>query len=335
MQRRRLVLLSAACLAATLTAGLSTAGAQGKYPDRPIKVLIPYGPGGATDIVARMVGEEFQKVTGQPFVVINKPGAFGMLAIDEMAKSDPDGYTLMVGNVSSNAITPILYAKKMSADYKTTVKAVTNLIDVPAFLLVTTANDFPAKTVPELIAYAKANPGKFRYGTVGVGSYPHYDMAYFAKRAGDLDMVGLPNKNGAPGVVQDMLRGDAQGAFLNVASTAGMVQAGKLRALAIANRARLPDYPDVPTMQEVGLPDVGTVAWNALFAPAATPQPVLQALFAAVQKTLQSPDLIAKLHKQNFNIVPSQSLATADAWLAEEIKHWQTITTSVTIEVPQ
>ena len=132
-----------------------------------------------------------------------------------------------------------------------------------------------------------------------------------------------------------MLRGDAQGAFLNVASTAGMVQAGKLRALAIANRARLPEYPDVPTMQEVGLPDVGTVAWNALFAPAATPQPVLQALFAAVQKTLQSPDLIAKLHKQNFNIVPSQSLAAADAWLAEEIKHWQTITTSVTIEVPQ
>ena len=335
MQRRRLVLLSAACLAATLTAGLSTAGAQGKYPDRPIKVLIPYGPGGATDIVARMVGEEFQKVTGQPFVVINKPGAFGMLAIDEMVKSDPDGYTLMVGSVSTNAITPILYAKKMSADYKTTVKAVTNLIDVPAFLLVTTANDFPAKTVAELIAYAKANPGKFRYGTVGVGSYPHYDMAYFAKRAGNLDMVGLPNKNGAPGVVQDMLRGDAQGAFLNVASTAGMVQAGKLRALAIANRTRLPDYPDVPTMTEVGLPDVGTVAWNALFAPAATPQPVLQALFAAVQKTLQSPDLIAKLHKQNFNIVPSQSLAAADAWLAEEIKHWQTITTSVTIEVPQ
>ena len=335
MQRRRLVLLSAACLAATLTTGLSTASAQGKYPDRPIKVLIPYGPGGATDIVARMVGDEFQKITGQPFVVINKPGAFGMLAIDEMVKSDPDGYTLMVGNVSTNAITPILYAKKMSADYKTTVKAVTNLIDVPAFLLVTTANDFPAKTVAELIAYAKANPGKFRYGTVGVGSYPHYDMAYFAKRAGDLDMAGLPNKNGAPGVVQDMLRGDAQGAFLNVASTAGMVQAGKLRALAIANRARLPEYPDVPTMQEVGLPDVGTVAWNALFAPAATPQPVLQALFAAVQKTLQSPDLIAKLHKQNFNIVPSQSLAAADAWLAEEIKHWQTITTSVTIEVPQ
>lgn len=339
MRRRSRILLSAACLAVSLTAsfvaGLSAAAAQGNYPDRPVKILVPYGPGGATDIVARMVGDEFQKVTGQPFVVINKPGAFGMLAIDEMVKSPADGYTLMVGNVSTNAITPILYAKKMSADYQTTVTAVTNLVDIPAFLLVTAANDFPPKTVAELIAYAKANPGKFRYGTVGIGSYPHYDMAYFAKRAGDLNMVGLPNKNGAPGVIQDMLRGDAQGAFLNVASTAGMVQAGKLRALAVANRTRLAEYPDVPTMTEVGLPDVGTVAWNGLFAPAATPKPVLQALFDAVQKTLKSPELIAKLNKHNFNIVPSETPAAANLWLGAEIKHWQTITSSVTIEAPQ
>jgi tripartite-type tricarboxylate transporter receptor subunit TctC len=336
MRRFSVCLWSAACLAAAaFAAGISPAAAQGKYPDRPVKVLIPYGPGGATDIVARLVGEEFQKTTGQPFVVINKPGAFGLLAIDEMVKSPADGYTLMVGNVSTNAITPILYAKKMSGDYKSTVKAVTNLIDVPTFLLVTAANDFPIKTVPELINYAKANPGKFRYGTVGVGSYPHYDMAYFAKRAGDLNMVGLPNKNGAPGVIQDMLRGDAQGAFLNVASTAAMVEAGRIRALAVANRTRLADYPNVPTMQEVGLPDVGTVAWNALFAPAETPEPVLDALFSTIKKTLQSPDLIARLHKQNFNIVPSESLAAADAWLASELKHWENVTNLVAIEVPQ
>jgi tripartite-type tricarboxylate transporter receptor subunit TctC len=114
-----------------------------------------------------------------------------------------------------------------------------------------------------------------------------------------------------------------------------MVEAGKIRALAVANHTRLSDYPNVPTMKEVGLPDVGTVAWNAMFAPAATPKPVLEALFAAVQKTLQSPDLIAKLQKQNFNIVPSESLAAADTWLASEIKHWETITNQVTIEVPQ
>ena len=194
---------------------------------------------------------------------------------------------------------------------------------MPAFLLVTTANDFPPKTVAEFIDYAKKNPGKVNYGTVGIGSYPHYDMAYFAKRAGDLDMAGLPNKNGAAGVIQDMLRGDVQAAFLNVASTAGMVQAGKFRALAVVNRTRLAEYPDIPTMKEVGLPDVGTVAWNGLFAPAATPKPVLEALFAIVAKAMASPELIEKFKKQNFNIVPSKSLADAQTWLAGEMKHWE------------
>lgn len=331
MKRLSVILLTAACL----TLGMATASAQDKYPNRPVKVIVPYAPGGATDIVARLVGDAFQKVTGHGFVVLNKPGAFGLLAIDELVKSEPDGYTLMVGNVSTNAITPIIYAKKMNSDYQKTVVAVTNLIDVPAFLLVTTANDFPPKTVAELIAYAKKSPGKVNYGTVGVGSYPHYDMAYFAKRAGDLDMVGLPNKNGASGVIQDMLRGDVQAAFLNVASTAGQVQAGKFRPLAVVNRTRLADYPNVPTMKEAGFPDVGTVAWNGLFAPAATPKPVLEAIFKAVNQALQSPELIEKLKKQNFNIVPSKSVADAHAWLVGEMKHWQTITSAVKIDIAQ
>ena len=324
-----------ALLLATLALNVAAAVAQDKYPSRPVKVIVPYAPGGATDIVARIVGDEFQKITGQPFVVLNKPGAFGMLAIDEMAKAAPDGYTLMIGNVSTNAITPIIYAKKMNLDYGKSVVAVTNLVDVPAFLLVTTANDFPVKSVPELIAYARKNPGKVRYGTVGIGSYPHYDMAYFAKRAGDLDLVGLPNKNGAAGVIQDMLRGDVQAAFLNVASTAGQVQAGKFRPLAVVNSKRLPDYPDVPTMKEAGYADVGTVAWNGLFAPAATPKPVLEALHAIVLKALQSPELKEKFAKQKMNIAPTASLSEAQSWLAGEMKHWETITSAVKIEAPQ
>ena len=141
-----------------LAIGADATMAQDKYPSRPVKVIVPYAPGGATDIVARIVGDEFQKITGQGFVVLNKPGAFGMLAIDDMVKSAPDGYTLMIGNVSTNAITPIIYAKKMNPDYDKSVVAVTNLVDVPAFLLVGTANDFAVKSVPELIAYAKTEP---------------------------------------------------------------------------------------------------------------------------------------------------------------------------------
>jgi len=333
MKRLSLILLSAAWLSAFLAFSLAPASAQDKYPSRPVKVIVPYAPGGATDITARIVGDEFQKITGQGFVVINKPGANGLLAIDELIKSTPDGYTVMVGNVTTNTITPILYKSKMSFDYAKSVVAVSNLVDVPAFLLVTTANDFPVKTVKEFVDYAKKNPGKLNYGTVGTGSYPHYDMAYFAKKAGDLDLSALPNKNGASGVIQDLLRGDVQAAFLNTGSSAGMVQSGKFRPLAVVNHTRLADYPNVPTMKEAGYPDIGTIAWNGMFAPAGTPKPVLEALYAAVAKALATPEAQAKFQKQNYNIVPSKSLADAQQWLANELKQWQMITTAVKIEV--
>ena len=324
------ILLSAICL----VLGSMTALADDKYPSRPIKVIVPYAAGGATDIVARIVGEGVQKICGQGFVVLNKPGAYGLLAIDEMAKAEPDGYTLMLGNVTTNAITPILYAKKLTINYVKDVVAVTNLVDIPAFLMVTTANNFPPKTVPEFIAYAKQLPGEIHYGTVGVGSYPHYDMAFFAKRAGDLEMSALPNRNGAAGVIQDLLRGDSQAAFLNVASSASLVQAGKLRPLAVVNHTRLPEYPDIPTMQEVGFPDVGTIAWQGLFASAATPKPVLEALFQIVSNAMRQPETIENLHKQNFNVVVSKSLTEAQTWLGDEMKHWESITNTVKIEAP-
>lgn len=329
MQRLGAALLSVLLLACWV----QSAAAQEKYPNRPIKVIVPYAPGGATDIVARIIGDEVQRITGQGFVVINKPGANGILAIDELVKSPPDGYTLMLGNVSTNAITPIIYAGKMTIDYKKSIAAVTRLVDVPAFLLVTAANGFPPHSVNEFIDHAKAHPGTMHYGTVGVGSYPHYDMAYFLKRAGDLQVMSLPNKNGASGVVQDLLRGDAQAAFLNVASTGPQVQAGKLRALAVVNYTRLKEYPDIPTMQEVGFADVGTVAWQALFAPAGTPTPVLETLFHAVTMALEQPSTIDKFKQQYFNVVPNKSLVEAHRWLADEIAHWEKITGAVKIEV--
>src|SRR5262245_58339876 len=195
MKRSSLLLAAAACLAF----GAVVASAQDKYPSKPVKIVVPYAPGGATDIVARIVGEQMRASLGQSFVVENKPGAFSILAIEEMARARADGYTVQVGNVSTNAITPVIVPDKMKINYGRDVVAVTNLIDVPAFLVVTTTG-FSVNTVKELVAFAKANQGKVRYGTVGAGSYPHYDMAYFAKRAGDLDMIAIHNKAGAAGV---------------------------------------------------------------------------------------------------------------------------------------
>ena len=329
MKRLRLVVLIACGMAC---AGL-VAQAQDKFPSRPVKLLVPYGPGGATDIAARVLGENIRDIIGQAFYVENKPGGYGILAIEDMARSRPDGYTLMIGNVSTNAITPVLFKSKLKINYERDVVPVMRLVDVPAFLLVTTTN-FAPRTVPELIDTIKKNPGRVRYGTVGVGSYPDYDMALFAKRAGNLQLTGIPNRNGAPGVILDMVAGDTQTAFLNVASTAAMVKAGKLRPLAIVNHERLPEFPEVPTMREVGFPDVGTLAWQGMFAPAGTPKDILEQIHKASIAAMQTPAAKKVFGEQNFNIVPTATVEAAKPWLAQEIATWTKITQEIKIEIP-
>jgi tripartite-type tricarboxylate transporter receptor subunit TctC len=157
---------------------LSVSGAafaQDKYPSKPIKIIVPYAPGGATDITSRLFGEQFKAILGQQVVVENKPGAFGMLGVEEMARSKPDGYTLFVGNVSTNAITPVLFKSKFQINFEKDVVSVSRLAIYPSFLITTTAS-LDVKNVKELIEYAKKNPGKVRYTSAGVGSFPHFDM---------------------------------------------------------------------------------------------------------------------------------------------------------------
>ena len=332
MGRFRALLL---CVVGLALGGVVEAVAQSAaFPDRPIKILVPYAPGGATDIVARIIGEQMRPMLGQPVVVENKPGANGIIAVEEMARAKADGHTLLVGNVTTNAIAPVLYRKRYKINYETDVVPVQRLVDIPAFLLVTTTN-FTPTTVAELIDHAKKNTGKLRYGTVGAGSYPHYDMAYFAKRAGDFSMIAIHNKAGASGVINDMVTGDTQAAFLNVASTAAMVRAGKLRPLALVNHERLPEYPGVPTMKEVGYPDVGTLAWQALFAPAGTPKEVLEKLANAAVVAMETPAAQEIFKKQNFNVVPNKSLDDAKAWLAGEMATWKQIADEVKIETAE
>lgn len=309
------------------------ANAQDGYPSRVVKIIVPYAPGGATDIVARVLGEELHQSLGQPFVIENKPGAYGIIAIEAMSRSRPDGHTLMIGNVSTNAITPLLFRQKFSINYERDVVAVSRVVDVPAFVAAT-MTDFPPRTFAEFITYARANPGTVRYGTVGAGSYPHFDMALLAHKAG-LDMIHIPNKSGASGIINDMLRGDVQVSFINVASSGPMVQAGQLRPLAVVNDRRLPEYPDVPTMAEVGYPGVGTLAWNALFAPAGTPREVLEKIHRAVVAAAKTEAVIKAFEKQHFRLVPNASVDEANAWLAGEIASWRRINDEVKIEVAE
>src|SRR2546430_2562739 len=259
--------------------------AQDKYPSKPIKVVVPFGPGSATDIVMRIVGEHMRPILGQPVVIENKPGAFGILAIEEMARSRPDGYTLQIGNPGTNVLTPIIYKKKFKVDYDKEVTLVTRLSEVPLVLGATT-KDFPPKTYAEFIAYAKANPGKVRYASVGIGSNNHYDMEAFAKWAG-IQMLHLPNKGGGAAITNDLVTGDAHVAFVNAASSGGVIKGGQLRALAVMADERLPEYADVPTLRELGYAH-GKGLWSALYAPAATPRDVLETLHKAAVQSLKS-----------------------------------------------
>ena len=319
--------LALICLAAS---GM-TASAQDKYPSRPVKIIVPYAPGGATDITARLFGEQLRQSLGQQFVVESKPGAFGILAIEEMARSKPDGYTLMVGNVTTNAITPVLFPKKLAIDFAKDVVSVSRLAIYPSFLLTTTHN-FEPKSVAELIAYAKKNPGKVRYTSAGVGSFPHFDSEVFSRRAG-IEMLHIPNKTGAAGMINDLVVGDAQVAFINAASTASMIKAGKLRPIAVLAEARLPDYPDVPTLAEAGFAGVGTLHWQSMLAPSHTPKDVLGTLFNAIVAAAHAPALQDAFKKQLVSVKPNASLEEAQSWLASELAAWRKIVAEVKIDL--
>ena len=327
LRRYGSLVIAAACL----VLGTAAAQAQDKYPSKPIKVIVPYGPGSATDIVIRIVGEQMRHTLGQPVIVENKPGAFGIIAIEEMARSKPDGYTLQVGNSGTNSVAPLVYKKKFKIDYDKEVTLVTRLSDLP-LILVATTRDFPPKNFAEFMAYAKAHPGKVRYASVGIGSNNHFDTQNFANRAG-LDLVHIPVKTGGAGIAQAVLTGDAHVTIVNAASSAGMIKGGKVKALAVIADRRLPEYPDVPTLAELGFPGVGSGLWGALYAPAATPRPILQALHKGVVEALNSEPVKTAFAKQMIKSAPNASLDDAAAWNKKETAYWQKIINEVKVDL--
>ena len=321
-----------ALLALVLLACGSVASAQDKYPSRSVRVMVPFAPGSATDITIRIVGEQLRQQTGQGFVIENKPGVFGILAIEEMARPPYDGYTLQVGNPGINLLTPLLYKDKFKIDYEKEVTMVTRLGEVPLILAATTV-DFEPKTYAEFIAYAKANPGKVRYASVGVGSNNHYDTEAFAQWA-DIKMTHIPNKGGGGAITNDVLRGDVHVVLVNAASSAGLAQAGKLRVLAVMADQRLPDYPDAPTLKELGYANAKGL-WSALYAPTKTPRDVLETLHRQVVQALGAPAVQESFKKQMIKATPDASIEAAAAWNKEEAAHWKKLTETVKIERPE
>jgi len=329
MQCLKTILLSIVAVAAF---GVATAVAQDKFPSKPVKVVVPFGAGSATDIVIRIVGEQMRNILGQQFVIENKPGAFGIIAIEEMAKARPDGYTLQVGNPGTNVLTPIIYKDKFKIDYASEVVMISRLGEVP-LVLAASNKDFAPKTYAEFIALAKAQPGKVRYASVGVGSNNHYDTEAFAQWAG-IQLLHIPNKGGGAAITNDLVNGDANVAFVNAASSAGVIKAGLVRVLAVMANERVPEYPDAPTLKELGYPE-GKGLWSALYAPAKTPPEVLDTLHKATVQALQSEPVQSAFKKQMIKAVPNSSIADAKAWNAIEAAHWKKVTEQVKVERPE
>ncbi len=274
---------------AALFAAAVHAGAQA-WPTKPIRLVVPFPPGGAVDFYARVVQQPLSEALGQTVVIENKAGASGMVGAELVAKSPPDGYTLLLGNIASLAINVGIYPK-MPYDPVKDFTPIVRTVDVNYVLIVHPS--VPAKTVSELVAYAKANPGKLSYGSAGSGSLPHLGTELFKAQTGT-DIVHVPYKGGGP-MVTDLLGGSVQMVIADQANLMPHVQSGKLRALAVATPKRSPNAPELPTIAESGLPGYDATAWQGLVGPPGLPPDVVARLNAAFNKVMAIPAVREKL----------------------------------------
>jgi tripartite-type tricarboxylate transporter receptor subunit TctC len=298
---------------------IMTPAAAQDYPAKSVRILVPYAPGGATDIVARIVAQRLTESLGQSFIVDNRPGANGNIALEAAAKAAPDGYTLLVGNVSTNAINESIYAEQLTIRPSRDLAGVSKLVEI-AHIVVASAS-FPPNTIAELIAAAKKDPGKINFASVGMGSYPHLDMERFMKATGT-ELTHVPYKGGAGQAIPAMIGGEVQVAFFNMASLLPHIRSGRLKALAVVPAQRLPELPDVPTLTELGYPGIGTNAWQGMFAPAATPKAVIDKLHGAVVAVLTRPAEREGLARQMMSVEVSRSPQEFTELVRRETQGW-------------
>jgi len=278
------------CLSFALAAPLIHAQA---WPSKPIRIVVPFPPGGPADLLPRLIGPKLTEAWGQPVIVENKAGAGGNIGMDTVAKAAPDGYTLVIGPNGNLVVNPHLYAN-LPYDVMKDFAPVTLVATFSNVLVVNPG--VPAKTVAELIALAKATPGKLTYGSPGIGSQPHLGGEFLKLMAG-VDVVHVPYNGTAP-ALRDLLGGQITFMFAQTSAALPQIQTGKLRALGVASQKRSAQLPDVPTIAESGLPGFEAVSWYALLAPAGTPKEIVAKLQAEIARILQLPDIREKLAAQ-------------------------------------
>ncbi len=303
-------------IAAIALASLATVAQAQAWPSKPIKWVVPFAPGGTTDILARTVGEKLALALGQPVIIENKPGAGGGVGAEYTAKAAPDGYTIMGGTISTHAINASLY-KDLPYDPVKDFVAITLIARVPNMLVVNTA--VPAKDVKELIALLKANPNKYSFASSGNGTSQHLSGELFKSMSGT-EMQHIPYK-GSPPALQDVMGGQVTMTFDNITTAWTLAKAGKLRALAVTTAKRSSIAPDVPTLAESGLPGFEVGSWQGVFAPAGTPPAIVKRLNAEIVKALNLPDVREKLGGLGAEIV-ADSPEEFSALVKAEVVKW-------------
>ena len=290
--RRSLQPVAAAFFAAAAVLAGSATEARADYPEKPIRVVVPYPPGGGTDVIARIVQDRLRQELGQPLVIENRGGAAGSIGTELVAKSDPDGYTVLF-TLNSHTINPAIYAK-LPFDTEKDFEPVATVASLPQILVA--HPDFPARTVKELIELAKAKPDAFSYASVGNGSPGHLAGELFKLRTGTR-MTHVPYRGGGPAVI-DVMGGQVPLLWVSIPAAANYVKQGKLRALAVSTLKRSKAFPDVPTVVEAGVPDFEVDSWYAVFVPRSTPRNVIERWNAAVNAAIREPEIQEKLLQQ-------------------------------------
>jgi tripartite-type tricarboxylate transporter receptor subunit TctC len=312
MPSRRNLLAAAAALIVVSTA---TAGLAQSYPSKPVRVVVPYPPGGSTDIVARVIGEQLSQSMGQRFVVDNRPGAGGNIGMQLAAGAEPDGYTVVVGT-TAHAINMTLF-KDLPYDTVKDFEPIALLTEIPLILVVNPAVE--AQSVADLIALAKERPGTLNVASSGNGQSTHLAAEMFNAMAG-IKLTHVPYKGSAPAIT-DVMAGHVQLMFDTVMSALPHVQAGKLRALAVSSAERAPVAPDVPTIAEAALPGYEAIAWNGLFAPAGTPRAIIDQLNAEVVRALQSEKVKEQLASLGATARPTTP-SDFSTYVRDEVAKW-------------
>jgi len=296
----------------------ATAFGQAAYPSKPIKMIVPFAPGGASDFVARIISPKLGELLGTSIVIENKPGASGNIGMEAGAKAAPDGYTIYLGNIGTIAINPAVF-RDLAVNPQKDFIPISIVADVPSILIAYPS--VPANTVAELVALAKAKPGELNFGSPGSSTLNRLEMENFMKVTG-VKIVHVPYKGGAGPAVLGMLGGETQVMFITLSSAITFVQAGKLKALGISTTKRIDALPQVPTMIEAGYPDMVSSSWQGVFVPAGTPRAIVDKLHAAVLATMATPEVAQRYAAGGVNVVTSKTPEAFAAYVAAETARW-------------